>query len=250
VRIVWETSDSQLDAELLQRILRRAIDVQLVPMIELHDVTGSRSSEELLRMAQYFTEADIREVLLEFEDYLLVNIANEWSGEDFFSAYEAAIATIRSADLNHTLVIDANGWGQNVRVIFEEGHNLLDADPERNLLFSTHMYESFTNSARITEAFETAVAEKLPLVVGEFGFQHGTPVQQIDVEHLLEEAARLEIGHMGWSWLGNNTDVSYLDLSYDWDGTRLTEWGERLINGEYGIKQTALTASVFLMHDE
>jgi len=48
------------------------------------------------------------EVLLAYEDYLLINIANEWSGEDYFGGYSAAVEHLRENGLNHTLVIDAN----------------------------------------------------------------------------------------------------------------------------------------------
>lgn len=47
---------------------------------------------------------------------------------------------------------------------------------------------------------------------------------------------------------GNSGGVEYLDIALDWDGKELSaDWGEPLVNGPYGIKNTAKTASVF--HD-
>jgi hypothetical protein len=42
----------------------------------------------------------------------VVNVANEWSDDDWLAGYEAAIAEMRNAGIRHTLVIDANGWRQ------------------------------------------------------------------------------------------------------------------------------------------
>jgi hypothetical protein len=244
IRIVWEDEPS-LTPELLRRILRRAVELELIPMLEMHGATGSRDAEDLLAMAEYFTEEDVADVLLEFEDYLLLNIANEWSGADFYDGYEGAINLIRGAGLNHTLVIDGNEWGQNSEILFAEGPALLEADVEHNLLFSTHMYESYAGRRSILGTFERAAEERLPLVVGEFGHEHGG--RQIDVGQILEQSSRLGFGHMGWSWTGNSTDVAHLDMTRDWEGEMLTDWGELLINGAFGIKETSQKASIFLI---
>jgi hypothetical protein len=73
IRVVWETSGT---ATLLAQVLYRIVELQMVPMVELHDATGSSSDQELLQMAQYYTQADVSQVLLDFRPYLLVNIAN------------------------------------------------------------------------------------------------------------------------------------------------------------------------------
>jgi hypothetical protein len=152
---------------------------------------------------------------------------------------------LRDAGLHHTLVIDANGWGQDAQSVLENGAALLEADPEHNLLFSVHMYEVYGQPQAITNTFEDAVAAGLPLIVGEFGDQHnGT---QVDVEHLLAESARLGIGVLGWSWKGNSADLAYLDLAEDWEGETLTGWGKRLFLDKNGIENTAQRASLFVL---
>src|SRR5690606_11816465 len=57
VRIVWEDRP-ELSTELLHRILQRCVELELVPMIEMHGATGSREVDDLLAMAEYFTEDD------------------------------------------------------------------------------------------------------------------------------------------------------------------------------------------------
>src|SRR5262249_20168796 len=103
IRVVWETAGG---ATLLRRVLRRVVEMKMVPMVELHDTTGATANQRLLDMTAYYARADVKQVLLDYEEFLLVNIANEWSGTDFRGGYQAAVSAMRAAGLNHTLVID------------------------------------------------------------------------------------------------------------------------------------------------
>lgn len=248
VRIVWETGDN---ADALRRVFYTCVTNQLIPMLELHDATGSNSVDDLLVLAEFLTEPEVKALLMDYEQYVLVNIANEWSGNDtdFLAGYSEAIDTIRDAEIPLTLVIDANGWGQNAGVIDKHALTLLDHDPQHNLVFSNHMYESFSGrNSYITEVMENAVAKGIPYIVGEFGWQHGRPdPRPIDVEHIFAEASRLGLGLVPWSWKGNSADVAYLDMSEDWSGESLTQWGEQVIHGENGVAETSLRASVFVL---
>ena len=207
------------------------------------DEADAIGNERLLDMAHYLTRDDVKEVLVEYEDYLLVNIANEWSGEDYYGGYSAAIEHLRDNGINHTLVIDANGWGQNGQVILDEGPRLLDADPQRNLLFSVHMYEAYADNERVTEILEAATEAELPIIVGEFGPEHSG--EAIDVEFIFEESARFGTGYLGWSWKGNDAKDIALDMTVDWEGEALTDWGQRLVESPNGTK-TSQRASMFL----
>ena len=54
------------------------------------------------------------------------------------------------------------------------------------------------------------------------------------------------VGYIGWSWKGNSTYVAYLDIAKEWDGSVLTQnWGEKLVNGDNGIRKTSKICSVF-----
>jgi hypothetical protein len=50
----------------------------------------------------------------------------------------------------------------------------------------------------------------------------------------------------GWtasSWKGHTGDAAVLDISKDEDLVNLTERGEQIVNGDYGIKDTSVPAS-------
>lgn len=250
VRLVWETTRGS--PQILRASIERSVELGMVPMVELHDITGSQNVDDPERMAQYYVD-ELLDILREFEPYLLVNIANEWgafqtSDDTWVQAYRQAIDVLRDAGINHTLVIDANDYGQRGSTIVTRGAELLDYDPQHNILFSTHMYQSYENPQTILDVLRNAQMQSLPLIVGEFGFQHGNRNGQpipVPYEVMLDEAERLGLGYLAWSWTGNSDDVGYLDLSENGSAAQLTGWGDDIINGLNGIRTTAVPASIF-----
>ena len=82
----------------------------------------------------------------------------------------------------------------------------------------------------------------LPLVIGEFGADHqGQPV---DEGTIMSQAQQRGIGYLGWSWSGNGSCCTSLDVVSNF-GTSLTSWGNILVNGNNGVRQTAVMASVY-----
>ena len=250
VRLVWETTRGP--TTVIRASIERAVELGMVPMVELHDITGGTDVGDPARMAQYYVD-QMRDILAEFEPYLLVNVANEWGAfqttdEEWVQAYRQAIAVLRDGGINNTIVIDGPNYGQRGDAIVSQGAALLDADPQHNVLFSTHMYEDYGNPQRILDVLRGAVAGDLPLIVGEFGFQHGDLNGQpipVPYEVMLDEAARLGLGYLAWSWTGNSQDVGYLDLSENGSASALTGWGDDIVNGQNGIRATSQPASLF-----
>ncbi len=252
VRLVWETDVP--DTNLLREAIQRSVELAMVPMVELHDVTGGRDIDDPARMARYYTENEaVRAILIDYEPFLLVNIANEWDGANdiYVEAYTRAIDTLRDAGINHTLVIDANGYGQSANTVITQGQTLLGVDPQHNLMFSTHMYQNFRNAETIVDTLERAAEAQIPFMVGEFGFQHGEDNQgnpiPIPFEVLLAEAERHGFGYLAWSWTGNGSPVEYLDLTARSGSVdQLSGWGDDIINGPNGIRATSQISSIFL----
>jgi hypothetical protein len=97
---------------------------------------------------------------------------------------------------------------------------------------------------------QKASDEKLPFIVGEFGFQHGTDPQgnpiQIPYDVLLSESQRLGLGYLPWSWTGNASPDQPLDLTApSGSADALSDWGKGVIDGDNGIRATAQPASIF-----
>ncbi|ASS64945.1 MULTISPECIES: cellulase family glycosylhydrolase [unclassified Paenibacillus] len=251
VRIVWSTSGA---ASRLQQIIDRCKALKMVSVIELHDVTGSNDAARLNDMAKYFARSDVKAVLNSNEKYALVNIANEWGGSDLSDtawrdAYQTAISTLRSGGINNTIVIDGSGWGQNSSPIKAYGQTLLNYDPKHNVMFSIHMYGSWNDSSRIGTELQAIKNLGLAVTVGEFGYNYNNGSNnlgcKVNAQEVLNQAQAKGIGYLAWSWTGNDSANSWLDLAASSDWKTLTSWGSLVFNGTNGIASTSKKATVF-----
>ena len=252
IRIIW-TSDG--NAGKLDNILRNCIQLGMIPMIELHDATGSNKTDLLMKLVSYYTSDKIKDVLKKYEKYLLLNVANEWGdhhlpGETWKSTYMHAIDSLRNAGYICPIVIDAPGWGQNLEIVLQYGKILINHDPLKNILFSVHMYFYWNNPDKIEKELQKAHDMQLPLIVGEFGYNYdnGNNNLKCMVDHktVLRKCQELGYGYMPWSWSGNNNDNAWLNMCDPNDWKTLTWWGRQLFEDENGITRTAKKASVFI----
>lgn len=219
----------------------------LVAIVEVHDGTGDDSAETLEKIADYWIK--IKDALIGNEAYVILNIANEWMGgwdsSDWGAAYTSVIPRIREAGIENTIMVDAAGWGQYGKSIKDKGSDVFASDPLGNTMFSVHMYGTAgKNSKTIEENITGATEQGLCICVGEFGYKHSDG--DVDEAYIMKYCQENNIGYMGWSWKGNGGGVEYLDLAEEWDGSKLSsDWGEVLINGENGIRDTSELCSVF-----
>ena len=202
VRIVWTSEGSAAE---LDTAIANAVAAKLIPLVEHHGATGKL--EDVPTVVAYWTQADVVQVLLKHQKYLLLNIANE-AGDDkvtaeaFESTYEAAISAIRAQGVKVPLIIDAPSWGQDIDRLQASGPALVAADSLHNLMFSVHMWWSDPEGARVKQELAQSADMGLPLLVGEFA-QHA--VYQCDQSPfaysvLLDEAQAREVGWLVWSW--------------------------------------------------
>ncbi|REF98228.1 mannan endo-1,4-beta-mannosidase [Asanoa ferruginea] len=223
---------------------------RLICVLENHDTTGYGEQSGAVTLAaavDYWIS--LRAALAGQERYVIINLGNEPIGNNAVSptwtqATTAAIQRMRDAGFDHTLMVDAPNWGQDWR--FEMRDNaaaVFAADPDRNTVFSIHMYGVFDTAAEITDYLGRFRTAGLPIVVGEFGFNHsdGNP----DEDTIMAYAQTNRIGYLGWSWSGNGGGVEYLDMVTGFDPTRPTSWGQRIIDGANGIRSTSREATVF-----
>ena len=239
----WKATSAQM----VEALIDRCKQENMIVILEVHDATGYKDKESLLKAAQYFV--DLKDSLVGQEDYVIINIANEWQGNSssktWKEAYLEAIPMLREAGLAHTIMIDSAGWGQYGRCIQDGGEELLEADPLSNVMFSIHMYGTAGGSEEsIEKNLCYATDLNLCVCVGEFGYTHTDGDVQED--YLMQYCQDNQIGYIAWSWKGNGGGVEYLDLAEDWKGNTLSaDWGEIVVNGANGIKETSQICTVF-----
>ncbi|WP_410812292.1 cellulase family glycosylhydrolase [Micromonospora sp. 067-2] len=222
---------------------------RLICVLEVHDTTGygeQASAITLARAVDYWLS--IADVLAGEEKYVIVNIGNEPYGNQGYASWATdsanAIKRLRAGGLTHTIMVDAPNWGQDWSFTMRDNAaSVFAADPARNTVFSIHMYGVFDTAAEISDYLGRFRSAGLPIVVGEFGFNHsdGNP----DEDTILAYSQANRIGWLGWSWSGNGGGVEYLDMATSFNPASLTSWGQRIFNGANGIRQTAREATVF-----
>ncbi|WP_330463881.1 cellulase family glycosylhydrolase [Micromonospora zamorensis] len=222
---------------------------RLICVLEVHDTTGygeQSGAITLDRAVDYWLS--LADVLAGQERFVIVNIGNEPYGNQNYASWATdnanAIKRLRAGGLTHTIMVDAPNWGQDWSFTMRDNAaSVFAADPARNTVFSIHMYGVFDTAAEISDYLGRFRSAGLPIVVGEFGFNHsdGDP----DEDTILAYSQANGIGWLGWSWSGNGGGVEYLDLATSFNPANLTTWGQRLFNGANGIRQTAREASVF-----
>ncbi|MBN1309326.1 MAG: cellulase family glycosylhydrolase [Chitinispirillaceae bacterium] len=237
---------SKVSSSSVQQLINVCSQYKMVAVLEVHDATGDDGEGSLLKAAQYF--ADMAGMLKGTEDRVIINIANEWYGswktDPWAAGHKKAINVVRDAGLEHTIIVDAAGWGQYPASIHEKGQEVFDSDPLKNTMFSIHMYEyAGPDASTIKSNINGVIGQGLCLCIGEFGFKHTDG--DVDEQYILDYCQDKHVGWLAWSWHGNGGGVEYLDLAYDASGSSFSDWGNTVINGRNGLKETSKTCSVF-----
>ncbi|WP_033438075.1 cellulase family glycosylhydrolase [Saccharothrix sp. NRRL B-16314] len=222
---------------------------KLICVMEVHDTTGYQEQSgavSLARAVEYWKS--IQSAMAGQEKYVILNIGNEpWGNTGYTGWTQAtkdAITSLRSAGFQHTIMVDAPNWGQDWGYAMRDNAaSVFAADPQKNTVFSIHMYGVYNTAAKVNEYLNSFVTAKLPIVVGEFGHNHsdGDP----DEDTIFATTQSLKLGYLAWSWSGNGGGVEYLDMVTGFNAAQLTTWGQRAVNGANGIKATSREASVY-----
>jgi mannan endo-1,4-beta-mannosidase len=265
IRVVWcadnyqdnggrcQPKDFRTAAD-LDRVLTKITDMQLVTVFNLQNATGQNSTDALDAMTTYLLKDDIKAVLMKHKENVIVNIANEWMGawdknRTWVDGYRSAIEKLRKAGFPHVLVVDARGYGQDFSSIEEHATELMTLD--KNLLFSSHMYAVYNTDQIVQEKLQVIRDRKIPFMIGEFGCTHyddsSGQNKTVACDAILKETAKSTdpIGTMAWSYTGNRSQEADLDVFKASDWKTLSSYGEKVVNGTYGVKATAKTACYF-----
>jgi mannan endo-1,4-beta-mannosidase len=213
-----------------QRELIARLDARgLVSVLEMHDATCDRSVSGVF---EYWRSDAMRQLARDYERSLWINLANE---HDFASqrawrdSYLAEIRALRGLGVKNTVVLDmGKACGQDPRGVERYGRDLVDGDPQHNVVFSIHMYDHWrslpcTGCAPATDGsqfdpigdLERVANAGLPIMIGEFGWD--TPASEdvpYDAHALVATAARQALGWTFWAWF-DRREVPHLGIVTD-----------------------------------
>ncbi|MDP3914729.1 MAG: cellulase family glycosylhydrolase [Bacteroidota bacterium] len=192
------------------------------------------------------------------------NSANSWSWQSNFTKQKACVKAcvdnklvpIRTAGIKNTILIDAGGCGQNPDTLINYAQELLDSDPEKNILFAIHFYGLWMTKEKSKQSWQFYVEDylqqfktkKIPVIVGEFGWT-GAPdnFTLYDPKKIITESNKHGIGWLFWAW-NSNPNETYYDIVANYTKgysteADLTEHGKFIVQQ---FKDNAKEAKSFL----
>ena len=148
--------------------------------------------------------------------------------------------------LHVPLIIDAQGFGQNINDLQKNGPYLIGADPDHNLMFSIHMWwPTVWRGAGVKQMVINEIAQsvemELPLIVAEFANKGPGCSCCIPYETIIEQCHIHEIGYLPWSWGPGNGDCVEMDMTEDGTYETLHGWGlEVAVTSTHSIQAIAV----------
>ena len=271
-----------------RRAIIAVIAKRMVPIVEYHYnlESSDRTSTDFLRsLVTEITQPAMRNLLRQYESKIILNIANEWGNNDvaWRTAYMQAITRIRNAGIRCLIMIDAGGnYGQNPNSLASYANPIFNSDPQRNIVFSLHMYAYWVSPSMNIPSNQwfdpenqcttpncspydistqlrriRALRPNLPLIIGEFSWEGCITDNLVayKTEELMQVAQDLNLGWLAWSWY-QNTEHPCLDmLKKDSAGNSiwlyrtnddLTDFGKLIINHSVlGLRATARRPNIF-----
>ena len=233
----------------VQNIAKWCEKYGLICVLELHDFTGSNKASDITEKAlNYWVE--MKDLLNAYKKYIIINIANEWIGTFALNketlwreTYITAVKSMRENGIENAIMIDASGYAQDTGPITKNANKVLEADPDGNIIFSYHVYDSLgKNDNTLISGFDGLKNTGVCWVVGEFGWRHGWT--NVAYKTLMEYCRENNIGWIAWSWAGNSGGDECLDLTdvKTFSGSDLTDWGKDVFYGDNGIQKTSKKA--------
>jgi mannan endo-1,4-beta-mannosidase len=271
VRIPWYQTPAQGtpqstygDLVNLDSVLSQCIQNQLIPILELHDLTCQNDTAALLSLANWYTQPAVLTLIDKYKHSIILNISNEvlyvnWTGNPaaaqatFVNTYSAISQTLRSAGITVPLMVDGPDCGQNLDVLASVGPILQQNDPAQNTIFSAHAYwygfaanDSTTMAAKI----DNAIASGIPFVLGEIAnLQDDQTMCQYTLHYqsLLRICQVRNVPWFAWSW--DNDGCQDRQISTNGSISSLTPYGDDILNNiDYGIHNFSPARSQYLFN--
>jgi mannan endo-1,4-beta-mannosidase len=218
---------TNINAANLEPIVNTCLAKGMIPIIELHDFTGTGSvSTDLLEAVSWWKKADIREMLFKYQKSIILNIANEpdngnATADEYSTVNITAVRSLRNAGYICPIMIDAPGWGKDHSFFVTKGKALMNADPLHSLIFSVHAYwptngpNGNYSDAKIIQNMNELKGSGLPITIGELAIAdvQGGMAYNINYKLVMKLCQENEFGYLVWWWGFNNNPNANNQLS-------------------------------------
>lgn len=165
---------------------------------------------------------------------ILYEICNEPNGGTSWSTIKAyakrVIKAIRSQDKYAVILIGTPNWSQDVDVAAKS-----PIKGYQNLMYTLHFYAG-THGADLRKKAKTALAQKLPLFVSEFGISEASgsgALNQKEGKQWMKFLKNNRISYIGWNLSNKEESSALLNSSCTktsaWKNADLSPWGKWLV---------------------
>lgn len=213
----WENgvpTNKALEASEIEPLIQRCLSHGMIPVLELHDFTGSANVlADLGQAVAWWNSNSIKTMLHKYQHAIILNIANEpdngtAEAAAYRSANTVAVQELRNGGYTCPIMIDAPDWGKDHTFFLREGRALMDSDPMQNLIFSVHAYwptiGAFGNYSDATIASMMGALEGtgLPIVLGELAWAdiQNNQAYVINYMLLMQQCETRNMGYLVWWW--------------------------------------------------
>jgi mannan endo-1,4-beta-mannosidase len=200
--------------------------------------------------------------------YLIVNVANEWGPANssvWRDSYISAIASLRAAGYTAPILVDSGGCGQDINDLLQYSTAVFNSDPEKNVMFALHVYGNASMAASgnwYQQLASLSASAGMVFIIGEFGPGNnvGPSPTNVPPGKIITAAESAGLGWLAWAWddndlAGGASDNNWFSMTYQGPGvytqaSDLTSFGQDVVlNPTYGITALARKASIFVASD-
>ncbi|WP_036486800.1 cellulose binding domain-containing protein [Myxosarcina sp. GI1] len=181
-----------------------------------------------------FRDRKVIETIQDNEAYVTLHAQGEVVHEDENKWREdsiQAIKEIRSLGYKAPIEITAGFYGQRFEMILNQGKEILNADPFKNVVFVTQAYSEIENRGGVSANLDKLANFPAPVLVGASNFgigtQNGYGNDSDTYKEVWDETYKRDLGSFYWAW----SDAGYGDVvssNRRFDG--LTPVGDYIVN--------------------
>ncbi|MFH9298998.1 cellulase family glycosylhydrolase [Streptomyces sp. NPDC017520] len=221
VRVVLSTGDqwTRNDTADVAAVVEQCKASRLICVLEAHNTTGYGEAVAAVPLSRAVDHwRGIKSAVEGQEKRIILNLGNEPVGNTGYEKWTYgtadAIKSIWIAGFRHTNMVDAPNWVQDWSgTMRRDAAGVFASDPDKNTVFSIHMYGVYDAAVEVQDYLNGFVAQKLPIVVGEFGDAHsdGNPTRT--------RTWRLPSSWESATWVGPGVETAAGPSTWTWPPT-------------------------------
>lgn len=248
------TVDGLLNNGTLSNIIGYCYEKGMIPILVVQNTVCNDDWNYFNTVAlPWWQKPAVIDLINKHKKYLVANIACEFGSVEgaadpvaakgtFKSNYIRAVQQLRSAGITIPLMIDAPDCGASSSALAAVAKDILNADPNKNIIFSAHTYwADYANTAAAVKAKLDEISNTgTCFVFGEVGnWQDGNVCCVYDISNLyrivLQEACGRGIGWLAWTYTQDCCKPR--EMTTNGEFSTLTAYGNDIINNAaYGLK--------------